>query len=258
MSAAFALGNLAGVIAIRPEDAILTAELQAGSEEAFSQLIAQYHAPVYSLISRVLNDPSDAPDITQDVFIKVYRGIHNFHGDSSLRTWIYRIALREASNQRRWWSRHRGREVTLEAQTDAQSDAGERHNSMCLKDTLADEHESPFEAAAHEEIRARVELELRQLPEPFRTVVILRDLEGLAYDEIAEILGAQLGTVKSRLVRGRAMLRARLGDFVAQARLQTQTRAEQSQERPQTSVSSNRPAKSVRPIVERNACEEAI
>src|SRR5665213_4421515 len=123
MSAAFALGNLTSVIAIRAEDAVLTAELQAGSEEAFSLLIAQYHAPVYSLVSRLLKDPSDAPDITQDVFIKVFRGIRGFHGDSSLRTWIYRIALREASNQRRWWSRHRGREITIETETNA-SDEG--------------------------------------------------------------------------------------------------------------------------------------
>ncbi len=250
MSAAFALGNLAGVIAIRAEDAVLTAELQAGSEEAFSQLIAQYHAPVYSLISRVLNDPSDAPDITQDVFIKVFRGIRSFHGDSSLRTWIYRIALREASNQRRWWSRHRGREVTI----DAPADADEQQNSLCLKDTLADERESPFEAAAHEEIRAHVESELRQLPEPFRTVVILRDLEGMAYDDIAEILGAQLGTVKSRLVRGRAMLRLRLGDFVAQAR----TRAQQSQVQQRLDVTSNRPPHAARATAQHNACEEAI
>jgi RNA polymerase sigma-70 factor (ECF subfamily) len=247
MSAAFALGNLAGVIAIRPEDAALTAELQAGSEEAFSQLIAQYHAPVYNLVSRVLNDPSDAPDITQDVFIKVFRGIGGFHGDSSLRTWIYRIALREASNQRRWWSRHRGREVTLETQTETDG-----QHALCLKDTLADEHESPFEAAAHEEVRARVELELRQLPEPFRTVVILRDLEGMAYDEIAEILGANLGTVKSRLVRGRAMLRVRLGDFVTQAR----TRAEQQNY--EAGVTSIRSAKKSRSAVQSNACEEAI
>ncbi len=214
MSAAFALGNLAGVIAIRTEDSVLTAELQAGSEEAFSLLISQYHAPVYSLISRVLNDPSDAPDITQDVFIKVFRGIRHFHGDSSLRTWIYRIALREASNQRRWWSRHRGREVTIETPTGVGADSGE---SFCLKDMLIDEHASPFEQAAHEEIRAKLERELRQLPEPFRTVVILRDLEGMAYDEIAEIVGTQLGTVKSRLVRGRAMLRLRLTDFIAQS-----------------------------------------
>jgi RNA polymerase sigma-70 factor (ECF subfamily) len=214
MSAASALGDLAAGIAIRTDESVLTAELQAGSEEAFSLLIAQYQAPIYSLISRVLNDPSDAPDITQDVFIKVFRNIGTFHGDSSLRTWMYRIALREASNQRRWWSRHRGREVTIETETNA-SDEGK---STYLKDLLVDGHASPYEQTEHEEIRAKVEVELRRLQEPYRTVVILRDLEGLAYDEIAEILGTQLGTVKSRLVRGRSMLRTRLQPLIARAR----------------------------------------
>lgn len=246
MSAAFAVGNLAGVVPIRAEDAVLTAELQAGSEEAFSRLIAQYHAPVFNLVSRVLKDPSDAPDITQDVFIKIFRGIRSFHGDSSLRTWIYRIALHEAYNQRRWWSRHRGREVTIENQ----EERPDQHHAVCLKDALIDPHASPFELAAHEEVRARVESELRQLPEPFRTVVILRDLEGLAYDEIAEIMGAQLGTVKSRLVRGRALLRARLADYIAR-----------SQERPSAGV--GKPAHSSRGALpshpyKSHTCEEAI
>jgi len=213
MSAASALGDLAAGIAIRTDESVLTTELQAGSEEAFALLIAQYQAPIYSLISRVLNDPSDAADITQDVFIKVFRNIGNFHGDSSLRTWMYRIALREASNQRRWWTRHRGREVTIETETTA-SDEGK---STYLKDLLVDEHASPYELTEHEEIRSKVEVELRRLQEPFRTVVILRDLEGLPYDEIAEILGTHLGTVKSRLVRGRAMLRTRLQPLIAHA-----------------------------------------
>lgn len=213
MSAGFAVGNLASVITVRPEEAALVTELKAGSEEAFSLLIAQYHAPLYSVISRVVNDQADAADITQDVFIKVFRGIHGFHGDSSLRTWMYRIALHEASNQRRWWSRHKGREVTIES--DKPSLEGDR--SICLKELLVDERESPFDLAAHEEVRAKVESELRKLPEPFRTVVVLRDLEGLGYEEIAEILGAQLGTVKSRLVRGRGMLRQRLAEYVERA-----------------------------------------
>ncbi|MGO8718224.1 MAG: sigma-70 family RNA polymerase sigma factor [Acidobacteriaceae bacterium] len=216
MSAASALGDLAAGIAIRTEDSVLTTELQAGSEEAFAVLIAQYQTPVYSLISRLLNDPSDAADITQDVFVKVFRNIGSFHGDSSLRTWIYRIALREASNQRRWWSRHRGREVTIETVTSGP----DRERSTYLKDTLADEHASPYELTAHAEIRAKVEIELRRLPEPFRTVVILRDLEGLPYEEIAEILGAHLGTIKSRLVRGRSMLRLRLQPLMAQVHQQ--------------------------------------
>lgn len=213
MSAGFAVGNLTGVIALRTEEDLLTAELQAGSEEAFALLISRYHGSVFSLVSRILNDPSDAPDTTQDVFLKVFRGIGNFHGNSSLRTWIYRIALHEASNQRRWWFRHRGREVTIEAQASTLDD----HATIGLKDRLIDKNHSPFDRAAHEEIRSRVEAELRRLPEPFRTVVILRDVEGMAYEEIAEILGAQPGTVKSRLARGRAMLRDRLADYVARA-----------------------------------------
>ncbi len=214
MQAGTALGNLASAIGIRAEETALIAQLRAGSEEAFAWLIATYHQPVYSLIARTLPVTSDAADITQEVFVKVYRGISGFHGDASLRTWIYRIALHEASNQRRWWSRHCRQEVTIEAETGESSEG----QPLCIKDTLVDEHESPFEMAAQSEIRARVEAELREVPDPFRTVVILRDIEGLAYEEIAEILNVNLGTVKSRLMRGRAHLKARLAPFAEAAR----------------------------------------
>lgn len=214
MSAAFALGNLATYAAVGTDESALVAELKAGSEDAFALLIAQYHLSIHSLVARLLKDPSDAPDITQDVFIKVFRGIRSFHGESSLRTWIYRIAIHEASNQRRWWHRHRGREVTIEADSNAAEDG----RTFCLKDMLVDGRESPFDRAAQEEVRSKVEQELHRLPEPFRTVVILRDLEGMTYDEIAEILGTQLGTVKSRLVRGRSLLRAQMKDYVERAK----------------------------------------
>jgi RNA polymerase sigma-70 factor (ECF subfamily) len=207
------VGNLAGVIAVRPEEADIVAELKSGSEEAFSWLIATYHQPIYSVIARTLQNPADAADVTQDVFIKVFRGISGFHGESSLRTWMYRIALHEASNQRRWWSRHCRQEVTIEAETGHSADG----QALCIKDTLIDEHESPFDMAAHAEIRARVEAELREIAEPFRIVLILRDIEGLAYDEIAEILKLNLGTVKSRLMRGRAQIKARLAPFAEAA-----------------------------------------
>jgi len=209
-----ALGNLASAIGIRPEETALIVQLKAGSEDAFAWLVATYHQPVYSLIARTLPVSSDAADITQDVFVKIYRGISGFHGDASLRTWIYRIALHEASNQRRWWSRHCRQEVTIEAETGESSEG----QPLCIKDTLMDEHESPFDMAAQSEIRARVEAELREVPDPFRTVVILRDIEGLAYEEIAEILNVNLGTVKSRLMRGRAHLKARLAPFAEAAR----------------------------------------
>jgi RNA polymerase sigma-70 factor (ECF subfamily) len=214
MQAGIAVGNLASAIGIRPEETAMVAQLQAGSEEAFAWLISTYHQPVYSLLARTIPLSADAADLTQEVFVKIFRGISGFHGDASLRTWIYRIALHEASNQRRWWSRHRRQEVTIEAET-GESNEGQ---PLCIKDTLVDQHESPFETAEKAEIRARVEAELREVPEPFRTVVVLRDLEGLAYEEVAEILNINLGTVKSRLLRGRAHLKARLAPFAEAAR----------------------------------------
>jgi RNA polymerase sigma-70 factor, ECF subfamily len=208
MQAGTAVGNLASAIGFRTEDAALIADLKAGSEEAFGILIAQYHQPLYSLIARSLNDPADASDITQEVFIKVFRSIRGFNGESSLRTWLYRIALHEASNQRRWWSRHKRQEITIDSPTDSDADAD--GNNLCLSATLADDGDSPFDQAVQAETRERVESALRQLPEPFRNVVILREIEGFAYEEIAEILNCNIGTVKSRLTRGRSALRALL------------------------------------------------
>lgn len=216
MSAGFALENLASVIEVRHQEAAIVAELKAGAEDAYAWLIAQYHQPIYSVVARALNDPADASDVTQDVFIKVFRNIRSFHGECSLHTWMYRIALHEASNQRRWWSRHKGREVTLEAQREADHDG----QALCLKDILTDEQISPFEQAASAELRSRVKAGLRRVPEPFRTVVILRDLEGMAYDEVAEILDIRMGTVKSRLMRGRMMLKQNLAEYVGAAHRQ--------------------------------------
>lgn len=206
MQAGTFVGNLASAIGITTEEAALVADLKAGSEEAFGILIAQYHQPLYSLIARSLTDPGDAADITQEVFIKVFRSIRGFHGESSLRTWLYRIALHEASNQRRWWSRHKKQELTI----DAPMDRSDSDDGVPLAATLADSGVSPFDHAAQAELRHRVELALRQLPEAFRTVVVLREIEGFSYEEIAEILNVHIGTVKSRLTRGRAALRALL------------------------------------------------
>jgi RNA polymerase sigma-70 factor (ECF subfamily) len=210
-------GEAAGYAAARPElrteEVALVKALQAGSDEAFRQLIEQYSGPLYSLLLRSLADPADAGDVTQDVFIKVFRSIGGFHGDSSLRTWIYRIAMHEASNSRRWWVRHKKAEITID------SDVSDDDDDLCfsLRDTLADNRDSPFENARQSQLRATVEAALREVPESFRTVVILREIEGMAYDEIAEIVGIHMGTVKSRLMRGRAALRtllcARLPEF---------------------------------------------
>jgi RNA polymerase sigma-70 factor (ECF subfamily) len=207
MQAGSAMGNLASAVEVQSAEAALVAELQAGSEQAFAQLIAQYSQPLYSLIARSLQDPADASDITQEVFIKVFRSIRNFHGEASLRTWLYRIALHEASNQRRWWSRHKRQEVAMEAPYCSHCDADAEGEAQSLGSTLADGGSSPFDHASQHEVRDRVEAALREVPEAFRTVVILREIEGFTYEEIADILQVNLGTVKSRLTRGRAALR---------------------------------------------------
>jgi RNA polymerase sigma-70 factor (ECF subfamily) len=199
------MGDLASAIGIRAEEQTLVEELKSGSEQAFALLIAQYSHPIYSLIARSLRDPADAADVTQDVFIKVFRNISGFHGEASLRTWIYRIALHEASNQRRWWGRHKRQELTIDAPFD--NDEGE---TFCLADALAARDASPYDNAARAELRTRVEAALAKLPDAFREVVVLREIEGFGYEEIAEILNVNIGTVKSRLTRGRAALRQSL------------------------------------------------
>lgn len=196
------MSDLASAIGIRAEEQGFIAELKAGSEQAFALLLMQYGNPIYSLIARSLRDPADAADVTQEVFVKVFRNISQFQGDSSLRTWIYRIALHEASNQRRWWSRHKQHELTIDAPLE--SDDGE---TFCLADALATADASPYECAARAQLAQRVVSALHNLPEAFREVVILREIEGFGYEEIAEMLGVNLGTVKSRLTRGRATLR---------------------------------------------------
>ena len=206
MQADLTMGNLASAITLQSEEAALVAELRAGSEEAFAWLIAHYHQPIYSLLARTVRDRGDAADLTQEVFVKVFRGVGGFHGESSLRTWIYRIALREASNQRRWWMRHKMQEVPMEQELNGSG----CDTPICVRDTLVDSAESPFEMAVHAENKERVEAALSQVPEPFRTTLILRDIEGFVYEEVAEIQGVNLGTVKSRLVRGRACLKALL------------------------------------------------
>jgi RNA polymerase sigma-70 factor, ECF subfamily len=211
MAGAITVGDLASAIGARSEESAVIAELKAGSEDAYSWLIGEFHQPIYNLIYRIVNDPSDAADTTQDVFLKVFRGMKHFHGESSLKTWIYRIALHEAANRRRWWFRHKAQETSLEPVANGDC---EFSGSGSGEDRLVDPGESPFEQFAHSEVRAAVEQSLQQVPEPYQTALILRDLEDMSYEEIAEVLAISLGTVKSRITRGRAALRKILAGYV--------------------------------------------
>lgn len=210
MAGAANLGDFAGAIGIRAQESALIQELKAGSEDAYAWLVGEFHQPVYSLVYRILTDPADAADTTQEVFLKIFRGMKHFHGESSLKTWIYRIAIHEASNRRRWWFRHKSKETSVE-QTEGDS---QPYASTEVNLALVDRHKSPFETVADHEVQARVEVELRNVPEPYRTAVVLRDIEDLSYEQIAEIMQVSLGTVKSRITRGRDALRKRLSEYV--------------------------------------------
>jgi RNA polymerase sigma-70 factor (ECF subfamily) len=192
-----------------PEDACLVERLQSGEEAAYEQLVGRFQQPVYSLVCRLINDTGDASDVVQDVFLKVFRSIGSFRGQSSLKTWVYRIAVNEAHNRRRWFGRHRRPEVGLEASEDGE------HGFL---ETLHDAGRSPYDLALSAEWRSSIEKALEGLNPVFRTAVVLRDVEELSYEEIAEVLEVSLGTVKSRILRGREALRKSLAEQCLPAR----------------------------------------
>ena len=145
----------------------------------------------------MVSESCDAADITQDVFLKAFRGIRGFRRGSSLKTWLYRIAIREALNHRRWLWRHHRQQDSIDME------AGNGHASFEIEDASS----TPFDQAASREVQLAVQQALRGVPEVFRSAVILRDLEGMSYEEVAEVLGVSVGTVKSRILRGRRLLR---------------------------------------------------
>jgi RNA polymerase sigma-70 factor (ECF subfamily) len=183
------------------DDEWLIEGLKDGVEAAYECLIDRFQQPVYNLVVRLLQDPTDANDVVQEVFLKVFRKIGAFRGDSSLKTWIYRIAVNEAYNYQRWFSRHRKQEVGLD-----------RDDSTGLSyfHRLSDPARSPFECVADQEQHALIEQALGGLNASFRAAVVLRDIEELSYEEIADVLQVALGTVKSRILRGREALRKEL------------------------------------------------
>ncbi|HWB95329.1 MAG TPA: sigma-70 family RNA polymerase sigma factor, partial [Bryobacteraceae bacterium] len=183
------------------EDLELVAALREGAEEAYEILLSRFQQPVYNLALRLLNDQSDACDVVQEVFLKVFRNVNQFRGQSSLKTWIYRIAINEAHNQRRWFFRHRHREVGLEEEQD---------DSRGMVDVIPDSGPSPFDYVFDQEKHVLIEEALERVNPTFREVVALRDIMDLSYEEIADVLQLSLGTVKSRILRGREALREAL------------------------------------------------
>ena len=160
-------------------------------------LVTYYHGSVYNLAYGILSDAADAADVTQEVFLCAFRGIHKLAGGSSLKAWLYRISVRQALNHRRWCWRHHRQQVSIDSEEEGHASVFE----------LTDTESTPFEQCATHEMQQVVRKALASVPTSFRSAVILRDLEGLSYEEIAEVLDISVGTVKSRILRGRRVLK---------------------------------------------------
>ena len=177
-------------------EASLIQRCAARDEEACAELVSEHQRMVYQLSLNLLNDHNEALDLSQEVFLRVFRTIHRFRGQSSLRTWIYRIAVNQARNRHRFWRRrHRNDQVSLDAHIAAHGDFPSMLNLR------------PDRAFEQKELGDRLQRALDRLPFDQRTAIVLREIDGLSYDDIAFSLGVAIGTVKSRLTRARQALR---------------------------------------------------
>ena len=177
-------------------EATLVQRCAARDEEACAELVAEHQRMVVQLAVNLLGDREEALDLSQEVFLRVFRTIHRFRGHSSLRTWIYRIAVNQARNRHRFWRRrHRNDQVPLEVHVAAHGE---------FKSTIGEE---PDRLLEQKQLGERLQQALDRLPFDQRTAIVLREIDGLSYDDIAFSLGVAIGTVKSRLTRARQALR---------------------------------------------------
>jgi RNA polymerase sigma-70 factor (ECF subfamily) len=188
------------------DEPLLIDKLRAGDAAAFEILVDRYSGDIYALLYRLTENADEASDLTQDTFLRALRSIKGFRGDSELKTWLFRIAINESRNRFRWWKR-RKRDVTISL------DAAIGETGRPMSDMLADGSISPEDAALTREREYALQAALLDLPDVFREAVVLCDIEGLSYEETAAALGVGIGTVKSRISRGREELRRRLKDF---------------------------------------------
>jgi RNA polymerase sigma-70 factor (ECF subfamily) len=188
------------------DDALFIENLRRGNAAAFDQLVERYSGDIYALLYRLTENAEEASDLTQDTFLRALKAVRSFRGDASLKTWLFRIAINESRNRFRWWKRRR-RDATISLE----ATIGDTH--LTVSDTLADRSRSPEESAISNEREYALNAALLEIPVVYREAIVLCDIEGFSYEETASALGVGLGTVKSRISRGREDLRRRLKDF---------------------------------------------
>jgi RNA polymerase sigma-70 factor (ECF subfamily) len=188
---------------VASSEAVLIQRCLAGDEAAHAALVLEHHRLVLGLATHLLGDREEALDLSQEVFLRVFRTLHRFRGQSALRTWIFRIVINQVRNRQRWWRRrHRSAQVSIE---DHIRDHGELE--------LGADASTPDRELTRKELGSRLKAAIQRLPFEQRTALVLREVQGLRYEEIAFSLGLPVGTVKSRLTRARQALRAELGDL---------------------------------------------
>ncbi len=187
-------------------DRMLVDRFKQGDQTAFEQMVSRYWDRIYSMVNQLLRNPQDAEEVTQDAFIRAHRGLAGFRGESTFSTWLYQIATNLARNRYwYWWRRRRDQTISFDQPVGAE-------NSTTLAEVFPDELETPEDATVTQEFVARVGECMNRLSPKHREILILRNVKNLSYEEIAEILGISVGTVKSRIARARDSLRSKMGD----------------------------------------------
>jgi len=186
-------------------DALLVIRAQANDRRAFNEIVLRYKGKVYNFISRMAPNPADAEDLTQETFVRAYTSIRSFQSRASLNTWLFRIATNLCVDQ----SRRAKSRISADSLSRSR-EAGEEEEQIDAPDARFD----PQRIALNTELGERLDAALLRLPEKLRCAALLYDIEGLSYEEIAQVVGAPLGTVKSRIFNARAQLRDALGPYL--------------------------------------------
>ena len=197
---------------VSAEESLFVLRLKANEDAAYDELVRVYHAQIFHVAYRMLTDSGEASDVVQEIFLKVFRNINGFKGESALKTWIFRIAFSEILNKLRWWKRrHRHSTVSL--------DDDHNGNGNTYGNHVSDSGPTPEQALQCKEQEEAITKALGNLSGDHRSIVILRDIEGFSYGEIADVLGISIGTVKSRLARARGDLKKSLIRYLSVQRV---------------------------------------
>lgn len=187
-------------------DLSLIERFKGGDPSAFDEMVTRYWGRIYAMVNQLLRNQQDAEEVTQDAFIRAHRGLANFRGDSAFSTWLYQIATNLARNRYwYWWRRKRDKSISFDQPVSAE-------NETTLGEIFPAEVETPGDATVTREYVSRISECMAMLNPKHREVLILRNVKNLSYEEIAVIIGINVGTVKSRIARARESLREKLGE----------------------------------------------